>query len=839
MNSKVSELKQLIDHSLHRSPPDIIALCETWLTNNSPIPSIPGYELVQKCREHKCGGGVALLISNCIPFKVLNDIKYEAPDIESCFVEIKLHTRQVIIGNCYRPPNTDSGQFIKSHKALLQTLHNQNKSVIIGMDHNLDLLKAGHHSKTQEFLETNLNANMYPTIIRPTRISKTTATLIDNIFVSLDMHSSCKSWILIDSISDHLPCLLSVSGIKHKLKDPIKIQSRDLKHIDWLKHALSMTDWEYLYMGKNIEENCTKFSTTLSNMVDHFIPIKSKTIPYGKLRKEAWITPGILKSIKKEKQLYREMMGKTSLPVETRLRVQTKYKRYKAQLQKIKRRAKQSYYRTQCIDFKCNTKKLWATMNSAVNRLSDKSSVIKALTVDGKKIDNPTAVANHLGNYFASVGANYAKKIPTPKKPVNEYIDKISETVNSMYFPPTDQNEIKRVISKLPNKGSSGYDSICNKLLKHIKDEISKPLCELFYASLEQGIFPSNMKLSEVIPLHKGKSRDLPENYRPISLLITISKVLEKLVYKRVYNFLDSNGSLYTSQYGFRSNHLTDNAVTELLGEVLKNLENKKYTLAIFLDLSKAFDTLEHEVVIKKLARYGIRGTCLEWFKSYLTNRSMRLKCRTSLSPEEVKSKTYDVNYGTPQGSCLGPLVFLVFCNDLHLHLEHTKCIQFADDTTIYTGSKNLNYLKYCIEQDLCTLQDWFNANKLTLNVEKTVRMLFSPNQNNHNDKNIKVELNSTILPMVQSVKFLGTWIDSTLNWKTHLEKLSLRITSRNCLLKRGKRLLNLHALKVLYYAQIHSLIQYGIVLWGNMINKSQVEKLQKLQNISVRQIDS
>ena len=317
INLKVTELKYLIDHSLHGSPPDIIALCETWLTKNSPIPKILGYKLVQKCREDKRGGGVALLISNRIQFKVLNDITYEDPDVESCFVEIKLHTRQIIIGSCYRPPNTDSGRFIKSHKALLQTLFNRNRSVIIGMDHNLDLLKSGHHSKTQEFLETNLNANIYPTIIRPTRISKTTATLIDNIFVSLDMYSFCKSWILIDSTSDHLPCLLMINGIKHKLKDPIKIQSRDLKYINRLKHALSMTNWEYLYTGNNIEENCTKFATDLSNMVELFIPIKSKTIPYGKLRKEAWITPGILKSIRKEKQLYREMIGKPRLPVET------------------------------------------------------------------------------------------------------------------------------------------------------------------------------------------------------------------------------------------------------------------------------------------------------------------------------------------------------------------------------------------------------------------------------------------------------------------------------------------------------------------------------------------
>lgn len=235
--------------------------------------------------------------------------------------------------------------------------------------------------------------------------------------------------------------------------------------------------------------------------------------------------------------------------------------------------------------------------------------------------------------------------------------------------------EVDKIIAKLPNKASSGYDKINNKLLKLLKDEISKPLSDVLNKSLVQGIFPSNMKLSEVVPLHKGNKRNTPENYWPISLLVTISKVLEKLVYKRVYGFLQSNGSLYISQYGFRSNHSTDNTVTELLGEILKNLENKKYTLAIFLDLSKAFDTLEHNVIFKKLSKYGIRGTCLDWFISYLTGRSMLLKCRTSSTPEEVRSNTYNVKFGTPQGSCLGPLIFLIFCNDLYLHLQHTNCI--------------------------------------------------------------------------------------------------------------------------------------------------------------------
>ena len=298
ITSKVTELKYLIEHSLYGPPPDIIALCETWLTKDSPIPNILGYEFIQKCQENKHGGGVALLISNRINYKTLPDIQYEDSSIECCFVKIKLNARQIIIGSCYCPPNTDPKRFMKMHKTLLSTLSKCNRSIIIGMDHNLDLLKSDHHSNTQDFIETNLNSNLYPTIIRPTRITKTTVTLIDNIFVSLDLYSICNSWILIDSTSDHLPCLLSITGIKHKLIDPIKIQSRDLEHIDRLKNAISNTDWEYLRSKRtNTEKISEKFASDLINLIEHFVPIKSKTIPYGKLCKEAWLMPGIMKSI--------------------------------------------------------------------------------------------------------------------------------------------------------------------------------------------------------------------------------------------------------------------------------------------------------------------------------------------------------------------------------------------------------------------------------------------------------------------------------------------------------------------------------------------------------------
>ena len=199
------------------------------------------------------------------------------------------------------------------------------------------------------------------------------------------------------------------------------------------------------------------------------------------------------------------------------------------------------------------------------------------------------------------------------------------------------------------------------------------------------------MKLAEIVPLYKGGDESLSNNYRPISLLLTMSKVLEKVVYVRTYNFLEKNNILFNSQYGFRNKHSCNDAISELVGEITKNKERYMHTAGIFLDLSKAFDTLPHKILLNKLEKYGIRGNMQQWFKSYLNTRTLRVKCNVTSSNTPIKSDLQKNEIGTPQGSCLGPLLFLLYNNDLYLNLEHTKVILFADDTTIYMGHRNVN----------------------------------------------------------------------------------------------------------------------------------------------------
>ena len=381
-----------------------------------------------------------------------------------------------------------------------------------------------------------------------------------------------------------------------------------------------------------------------------------------------------------------------------------------------------------------------------------------------------------------------------------------------------------------------GHDNISNVLLKDLIDILAPVLMKIFNQSLETGEFPDVMKLAEVVPLFKGKEHYLSKNYRPISLLTTVSKVLEKIVYKRVYDYLTKTGQLHDNQYGFREKHSCEHAIGHVLGNVLKGLENHLHSAVVLLDLSKAFDTIEHQILLKKLELYGIRGVALSWFESYLTNRKLRVKCRTTSNSNEVLSDEYAVNYGTPQGSCLGPLIFLIFVNDLTLHLDNTECVQFADDTSLIFTHRNLVYLNYLVESQLSAIQDWFYANRLTLNADKSSYLLYS-NSKIANNK-FTVNLNGVTLPRVNQAKLLGTWIDDKLTWDYHVTTLLNKLKCGIGMLRRSKHLLTVKSKKLLYFGQIQSNLNYCLVLWGPMIQKHLLDKIVKAQRIALQLIN-
>ena len=424
------------------------------------------------------------------------------------------------------------------------------------------------------------------------------------------------------------------------------------------------------------------------------------------------------------------------------------------------------------------------------------------------------------------MGKQYASKIAKGTKNVEYYLNDIKLNKNSLFLTPVNEHELTRVIEKLLNKTSSGWDGISNKLVKCLKSQLVIPLSTCINRSFMEGRYPDCLKLAHVNPLFKSGKRNIITNYRPISLLPVLSKLFEKCMYTRIYSFLSKNRQLYSSQYGFRQRHSCENAIQELLSGVLKGIENRKHTAAVYLDLSKAFDTLDHSILIMKLERYGIRGIALDWFKSYLNKRSLSVRCAAGEPISMELSENYTFHYGVPQGSCLGPLLFLIYCNDLPNVLEACNCILFADDTTLYKSHENLRYLKWLVQQDRHQLLDWFSVNKLTLNLSKSVCMLFPKD---HKVVKLELDVNGMSIPEVENTKFLGVWIDKNLRWDTHVNNLILKLKRNRHLLRTSQNFLNVQAKKIIYFSHVQSHVTYCLWIWGNMINRAHITRLDKV----------
>ena len=315
------------------------------------------------------------------------------------------------------------------------------------------------------------------------------------------------------------------------------------------------------------------------------------------------------------------------------------------------------------------------------------------------------------------------------------------------------------------------------------------------------------MKTAKVIPLYKSGEKNVFTNYRPISLL-QFSKILEKLYNNRLDKFLNKCNILSPSQYGFRSSMSTTEALLDLVEEITTSLEKKqKYTVGVFIDLKKAFDTVDHDILYKKLHFYGLRGVAQEWIQSYLENR------KQFVSFNNCHSEMLNVSCGVPQGSILGPKLFILYINDICKVSQVFKYILFADDTNLLCCDKDLNKLIRMINGGLEQLQTWFSVNRLSLNISKTNYVIFG---NRRITADICVRINKEKINRVNSTTFLGVVIDCKLNWKSHILSVRSKLSKCCAIMYRASSLINKHGMHILYYSLFMPYIMYCAEVWGD-----------------------
>ena len=471
----------------------------------------------------------------------------------------------------------------------------------------------------------------------------------------------------------------------------------------------------------------------------------------------------------------------------------------------------------------------WQAINELLNK-KPKSTQVTQLNVDDQVITGDRNIADCFNQYFSSIGCKLSESIQN----INiEPMAFVTPVESSFHFSRISVQEVLSALNQLNLRKSPGLDGISVKLLKDTSDVIAQPLANIFNLSLQTGIFPDDWKIAKISPVFKEGNKTDCGNYRPISVISVVAKLFEGLVYNQLRTFISDNNILVKQQSGFRSQHSTETALLGSTNEWLYNMDSGLINGVLFLDLKKAFDTVDHEILLKKLHLYGIKGTPYAWFKSYIQNRKQICLMNGK------KSHAREIRCGVPQGSNLGPILFLLYINDLPKCLEATRANLFADDTTLSCAGLDASEIEIKLKKDLENVHRWLRCNKLTLNDTKTEYMIIGSRYrlNKLEDfPEISLAIGDNDIKRVTSKKSLGFIIDDQLKWGMHIDAQCKKISKGIALLRRAKSFVPLHILNNMYNALVLPHMTYCSTIWNDGSNTI-LKKLSKLQKRAARVI--
>ena len=822
---------QLIDYKF-----DFICLSESKIIKNSEPKidiSIDSYQAPVGTPTISSKGGVLIYVKEGINFEPRDDlIMSKDKELESYFIEvINEKKKNSIVGVVYRHPCMDANSFIDEFiQPLNEKLLCENKQIFIAGDFNFDLLKT-NFTETFNFFESMISGQLLPSILIPTKINSVNDTVIDNIFTN-QINPDIKSGNLNIIISDHLPSFFIMPRDNQiHIPKTQKTYVRDMKMFDRINFTLDYLSIDWTSKLNRYKDDANKaflfFHWQMNSVLDKHMPWKKLSKRDCKRKYKPWISNEILNKIKDKNRKFNKYAK--SKDITRRQTLKNDYRNAQNEITELIRKGKRDYYNRYFTENKTNIHKIWKEINEIVNVKSKVFNSPSTIKSNGKVVSDSQEMATSFNTYFTNIAEDIIRKRKyngriNHEKYLTEPLDK------SFVLYDFDATDVSVAISTLNQRKGSFPNGLPTKLLIMFKDLVSTPLATIFNISQRTGTFPDLLKFSKTIPVFKKGSKLNLSNYRPISLLSNINKIFEKLMHGRVFKFLEKNKSLYHLQFGFRSKHSTDHALIQITENIKNALDNGKYVCGVFIDLQKAFDTVNHDILIDKLSYYGIRGLSNQWFKSYLSNR------KQYVSINGYNSETMNVKHGVPQGSVLGPLLFLIYINDLYKCLAYGTAYHFADDTNLMVISETQKQMQKHMNIYLKLLYKWLIANKISLNCSKTEIIIF------HETKiDQRFEYNNKInghkLVPTNKLKYLGITLDNKLNGEFHCDVLTGKLNRANGMLSKVRHYVTKNELISIYHAIFASHLRYGCQIWA-LENTMKVERIGKLQNKAIRIIN-
>ena len=808
----MDKVKLLISDSRQK----ISIFCITESHTNTSIKDseleIPGYKLERRDRRNGPLGGVLCYIRDDLCYQRRPDL--EIVEIESIWIEFLFpKSKPFLVSTVYKPPDGSDyldENFLSNLDSMLSTAISENKETIITGDLNCDYLEPSDHLDIKNtFKAFGLTQAIKSATRTAIRTNGTSKTLID-IVLTTDYNKIATSIVDANSFSDH-----DLVGISRKMHVKPKHNSQTIYVRDYSKYnkdsfkeELRKTPWEECLRQPNVNSCWNLFKVFLTNIINKHCPIVSK-----KLRGKAnpWMTKNIkLNMNTRDYYLRRAKRTKNELDWST-------YKRMRNRVSHLIRQSKSNYVRSLFRENVNNPKTFWNQIKECYPTKSTEK-ISQTFQSDDKTLINKREISNKFCSYFVNVGSTVSKSIQSLSsstwKMFNFFpnLTQCNPSNCSFHFKSVDIADTLKILKEIRSSKSPGVDNIPATLLKDGAEELAAPISLLTDFSFKSGIFPTSEKIAKVTPIYKSGQKNIFCNYRPISVLNIVSKVIEKIAYKQLSDYFENNNLFTPKQFGFRRNRATHQAVTKLTDHIRTNMDNSKLTGVLYMDFSKAFDCVNHACLLSKLPFYGITGIELDWISDYLFNREQQVVYDGTLSDP------YKITHGVPQGSILGPLLFIILVNDIGNQLSKCSIMMYADDTVLYYSSKRVSDIESIVNKESSVVKQWVDKNCLALNLKqgKTEFILYGSKLK---DIKCNVLIDSTTINMPSSYEYLGITLDNHLNLNEQYQKIYKRICSRIKLLKRVRHNLTPTAAEQIYCSVIKPMYLYCSSIYTNQSN--------------------